>query len=105
MSVLQGSGLIRCTWTMGMKTAILLLFLIFVGLFVLTTFPESAESGGKAVAAGFDDEQIDTGWRLAVQRKLLMWGGTFLTLGFLTTLSCSGRARRLADRFERWSGG
>ena len=40
-----------------------------------------------------------------LQRKLVSWARTFLTLGFLLVLACTPRARRLADALTRWAGG
>src|SRR5262245_55123026 len=88
-----------------MTNAILALILVFAALFVVNTFPQSSDARARAAAEKFTEQEIDDGYRLAVQRKLISWAGTFITLGFLLTLACTGRARRLADRFERWTGG
>src|SRR4051812_4993020 len=88
-----------------MKMAVVTVVLVFAALFLLTTFPRSSRYEHQAAADQFSAEDIEDGWRLAVQRKLLMWAGTFATLGFLLAVACTGRARRLADRFGRWAGG
>jgi STE24 endopeptidase len=89
-----------------MTKAILALLVIFGVLFFINTFPQSSQARAEALQDRlFTEQEIDDGHRLAVQRKLIAWASTFVTLGFLLTLACTRRARRLADRFERWTGG
>lgn len=87
-----------------MKTAILALILIFTGLFVLTTFPQSSTAKARAIEEKFAEDEIEENWQLAVQRKLIYWSDTFITLFFLMALACTSRARKLADWFDARTG-
>jgi STE24 endopeptidase len=87
-----------------MKEVAAVLILAFVGLFLVTTLPQSTDAQQRAAEVEFTADEIEAGWTLSLQRKAISWVGTFLTLGFLLALAGSRRARRLADRLARWSG-
>jgi STE24 endopeptidase len=78
---------------------------VFLLLFVVTTLPHSPEAQQAALDKHFTLEQIAQGQELSFQRRLILWASTFITLGFFTFLVFSGCARRLTDRFDRWTGG
>lgn len=88
-----------------MKLAVAVAVLVFAALFVLTTFPQSPEAEKRAAEEQFTSEQIDLGRQLALQRRLILWSSTFVTLAFLLVLSCTSRARRLTDWFAERTGG
>src|SRR5215467_3200935 len=77
---------------------------LFTGLFVATTFAES-ESARIQAETFFTTEQIEVGLHYAFQRRLLMWAGIFLDLGFLALLIATPLTRRITDRCERLVGG
>lgn len=87
-----------------MKEVAALLILAFVGLFAVTTLPMATEDQQSAAEAEFTKDEIETGRDLTLERKLISWSGTFLTLGMLLILASPRRARNLANLFERWSG-
>jgi len=77
---------------------------LFTGLFVATTFADS-ESARVQAETFFTAEQIEVGLHYAFQRRLLMWAGIFLDLGFLALLIATPLTRRITDRCERLVGG
>jgi STE24 endopeptidase len=87
-----------------MIKAVLALLAVFGVLFALTTFPQSPQAREKALQEKFTEQEIEDGYRLSVQLKLISWAGIFLELGFLLAIAGTGRARWFADRFDRWSG-
>jgi STE24 endopeptidase len=83
-----------------------LAFLALLALCWATTFPASEELRRQALGSGlFTAAQIETGYTISVQRKLINWAGIFILLLFLSVLGATPRARRLADACFRWAGG
>lgn len=87
-----------------MKTAVVVAILSFLFLFTLTTFSSSASYQEIALQEGFSNSEIDAHWRLSLQRKLIFWTNTFLTIGFFSWLVLSGRTRRLTDWIDARTG-
>jgi STE24 endopeptidase len=81
--------------TPGLKAAIAAGALVYVILFVLTTFPQSPAAEARA-AQYFSPEEIKQGLRFAAQRRLFFWGSTALQLLFLGFVVFTGFGRRLA---------
>ncbi len=86
-----------------MRTAVIVIVLVYLGLFLVTLVPPPAAEYAEA-ARYFSAEEIASGQRFALERRLIFWAGTFLELGLLLTLITTGAARRLADTFARWTG-
>jgi STE24 endopeptidase len=77
---------------------------LFVVLFGVTTFIPYEPAREAAIAAGFDEADIETGLRFAFERRLLMWAATAIHLGLLCVLALTSCSRRWADRFLGWTG-
>src|SRR5262249_36109904 len=86
--------------TSGLKAALAAALLVYALLFVLTTFPRSAAAEARA-AAYFSPQEIESGLRFALQRRLFFWSATALQLIFLVAVVFSGFGRRLADFCSR----
>jgi STE24 endopeptidase len=86
-----------------MKAALVVGLLLFVAVFVLTTFLPDAYARLEAERY-FVPEVIARGLQRARQGKLLFWGSTAVHLGALVLVVFSGLGRRLADLCERWTG-
>jgi STE24 endopeptidase len=82
--------------TPGLKAALAAGVLVYTILFVLTTFPRSAEVEAAAVRY-FSKQEIELGLRYAFQRRLFSWSSTAVQLAFLTVVVFSGFGRRVAD--------
>jgi STE24 endopeptidase len=86
-----------------MRILILAGVLIYVALFVVTTFVPSG-SARREAEKYFTEEEIDRGLRFSFQRRLLYWPSVGIHLGILTAIVCTGFSRRLADTFAAWTG-
>ncbi len=86
----------------GIKITILVGAMVFIGLFLATTFalPARAEA-----APYFTPEEIERGLEFSFQRRLLYWTGAALHLAVLAVIVFSGFARKLADAIAGWVGG
>jgi STE24 endopeptidase len=82
--------------TPGLKAAVAAGALVYVILFVLTTFPQSPSAETQA-ARYFNRQEIEQGQRFAMQRRLFFWGSTAVQLLFLGFVVFTGFARKLAD--------
>jgi STE24 endopeptidase len=82
--------------TPSLKAAIAAGLLVYVILFVLTTFPQSPSAEARA-AQYFSRPEIEQGLRFAAQRRLFFWGYTALQLLFLGFVVFTGFGRKLAD--------
>src|SRR5262245_13007723 len=88
-----------------MKALLLSGLLAFLALFFLTTLVPTPESTSVEAAQYFSQIDIDTGLRFSFERRLFFWASTGLEVGLLVYLVATGATRRLADRFNRWTGG
>src|SRR5438105_1007673 len=86
----------------GIKITIVIGAIIFVVLFLVTTFAPPSRAEAEPY---FTSEEIDRGLEFSFERRLLDWTGAALHLAVLTFIVCSGFARRLADLLESWVGG
>jgi STE24 endopeptidase len=86
--------------TPGLKAALAAGVLVYLLLFVLTTVPQSPAAEARA-AAYFSPQEIEQGYRYALQRRLFLWGATALQLLFLGLVVFTGFGRKLAD-FWAW---
>ncbi len=77
---------------------------LFGALVLLTTCLPSSTAQAEA-ARYFTAQEIAQGQQFALERRWFFWAATGLWLGFLTWLTCTGLARRLADGCHVRSGG
>jgi STE24 endopeptidase len=80
-----------------MKWLLFFAALLFVTLFVVTTFSHSSAAQAEA-AAYFPDDVIQRGLEYSFQRRLLFWPSIALRLGLLVLVVQTGWARKLTDR-------
>ena len=78
--------------------------LLFVSLFVVTTFSHSEAARAEA-AAYFSPDVIDKGLEFSFERRLLFWPLMALRLGLLVLLVTTGLARKVTDRCQALVGG
>jgi STE24 endopeptidase len=78
--------------------------LLFVTLFVVTTFSHSPAARAEAEAY-FPPKVIDDGLQYAFERRLLFWPSVALQLGFLVVLVETGLARKVTDWCQKLVGG
>ena len=90
--------------TRFIKTALAIIVVVFVLLFVLTTFVPAPAAEYAQAQQYFTPEEISDGATYALGRRLFMWAGAALELGLLLALAATPAARRLADRYGRWLG-
>ncbi|MCC6421527.1 MAG: M48 family metallopeptidase [Gemmataceae bacterium] len=86
--------------TPGLKAVIGAGVLVYVVLFFVTTFTQSAAAEARA-AAYFSRHDIERGLRYAFERRLFFWSSTAVQLLFLGAVVFSGFGRRLADFCDR----
>src|SRR5207245_1740103 len=70
--------------------------LVYALLFALTMFPHSPAAEAQA-SAYFSQQEIETGFRYAFQRRMFVWASTGLQLTFLFVVVFTGFGRKLAD--------
>ena len=87
----------------GSKTVLVLVVLVFIALFLVTTFVQSPEARAEA-RKYFSQKDIDRGLQFSLERRLIFWAGTALDLAVLMALVFTGFARKLADIFLGWTG-
>jgi STE24 endopeptidase len=87
-----------------MKTPVCTIAAVFFVLIVLTTFIPYPAARADALAAGFNDDDIDIGLQLSFERRLFFWGSTGLELALLCIFAMPGFARRSADRLLAMTG-
>ncbi len=87
-----------------MKTLVPTIAALFLVLFVLTTFVPYPPARDTALAAGFKDEQIDTGLQITHQSRFFTWTWIALHLAKFYVIALTPVGRRLADRFLAWTG-
>jgi STE24 endopeptidase len=86
--------------TPGLKGALAAAVLLYLLLFVLTTFPYSEAAVARA-AQYFSRQEIEQGLRYSFQRRLFFWTSTALQLLFLGFVVFTGFGRRLAGGVGR----
>src|SRR5690242_5395186 len=91
------TGLLRC------RTLIFAGALLFLGVFVATTFVPSPAARSEA-ASYFSEKEIDAGLRFSFERRLFYWGGLGGHLAVLTWVVFSGFARELGNGCLAWTG-
>jgi STE24 endopeptidase len=89
--------------TPGLRVGLICIAIVFLALFILNTFGQSASSRVRA-RTYFSAEEIDRGLQYGYERKLLGWFGTGLELALLTALVCTSWGRRLTDFFDCLTG-
>lgn len=87
-----------------LKTALAIIVVVFVLLFVLTTFVPAPAAEYAQARQFFSADDIARGETYAFGRKLFMWAGAALELGLLLAFVATGTARRLADVYGGWLG-
>jgi STE24 endopeptidase len=85
-----------------LKTALALIVVAFVLLFILTTFVPPPAAEYAEARRFFSLDEIATGETFGFGRKLFFWASTALELGLLIALVVTGAARRLADTYSHW---
>lgn len=85
-----------------LKTALAGILVVFVVLFVTTTFVPPPAAEYEQAKQYFTVDEIATGLQFAFERRLFFWSSTALELGLLLALTATGRG--LADFFGRWTG-
>src|SRR5260370_39444721 len=88
--------------SMGIKITILVGAMVFIGLFLATTFalPARAEA-----APYFTPEEIERGLEFSFQRRLLYWTGAALHLAVLAVIVFFGFAPQFAAALSSSGGG
>ncbi len=104
VSIAAGPPPTQLKRTPGLGLAVGLLIAALAALFCLTTFPHSPELLERA-RHYFTPAQIETGMRYGLQRSLFMWGQIAINWTLLLLLVCQGWGRRLADFWDRRTGG
>jgi STE24 endopeptidase len=82
-----------------MKWLLFFAAILFVTLFVVTTFSHSAAARAEA-AVYFPENVIERGLEYSFQRRLLFWPALALRLGLLFLVVETGWARKLTDRCQ-----
>src|SRR5690242_15801247 len=87
-----------------MKTIVFAGVLVFLALFLLTTFLPNPEARAEA-AEYFSQETIERGLQRSFEGKLLFWSSTAVHLGALALVALTGFAHHLTDVRRRSTGG